>query len=158
MKKILSVNNAATATSIALLVARFGIAALMLTHGVPKLLKLASPEPVQFASVFGLSPEISLALAVFAEVICSLFLLIGFATRLAVIPIVVTMLVAVTMIHGGDAFSAKEPALHYLLVYFILFFGGSGKYSVDYLLQEKKPLVKYATQTRKQNSRSLSYQ
>jgi putative oxidoreductase len=45
------------------------------------------------------------------------------------------MLVAVLFIHAADPFSKQEPALQYLLVYVILFFAGSGRYSIDYLLQ-----------------------
>lgn len=138
MKKILSVNNTATTTDLALLIARVGIAALMLTHGIPKLLMLLSGGPVQFPSVMGMSAELSLSLAVFAEVFCSLFILTGFATRLATIPVIVTMLVAVLLIHSADPVSVKEPALHYLLVNAVLLFAGSGKYSIDYLLQSRK--------------------
>jgi putative oxidoreductase len=57
------------------------------------------------------------------------------------------MLVAVLLIHAADPFSAKEPALHYLLVYVILLFAGSGKYSVDYLLQQKSVPVRNVTKT-----------
>jgi|KBSSwiStaDraftv2_1062776.scaffolds.fasta_scaffold473910_2 putative oxidoreductase len=138
MKKILNVNKTTTTTDLALLVARVGIAALMLTHGIPKLLMLFSGSPVQFPPVMGLSAELSLGLAVFAEVFCSIFLLAGFATRLAVIPLAFTMLVAVFMIHAADPLSVKEPALHYLLVYIVLVLTGSGKYSVDYFLQSKR--------------------
>ena len=68
MKKIINVSKAATTTDIGLLVARLGIAALMLTHGIPKMIMLFSGAPVQFPPVMGLSAELSLGLAVFAEV------------------------------------------------------------------------------------------
>lgn len=152
MKKIFSVNDTSNATDIALLIARVGIAALMLTHGIPKLMMLLSGAPVQFPPVMGMSAEISLGLAVFAEVFCSVFLLAGFATRLAVLPLIITMLVAVIFIHAADPVAVKESALHYLLVYIVLLFAGSGKYSIDYLLQSKiatdsykSPKVKAAT-------------
>lgn len=138
MKKILSVNKAPFTTDIALLVARLGIAALMLTHGIPKMMMLFSGAPVQFPSVMGLSAELSLGLTVFAEVFCSVLLLAGFATRLATIPLIITMLVAVLLIHGADPLAKQEPALQYLLVYIVLLFAGSGRYSVDYLLLRKK--------------------
>ena len=138
MKKILSVNNTSNTTDIALLTARIGIAALMLTHGIPKLLMLLSGAPVQFPAVLGMSAELCLALAVFAEVFCSLFLLAGLATRLAAIPLAITMLVAAFLIHGADPLSVKEPALYYLLVYTVLLLAGSGKYSIDYLLQSSR--------------------
>ena len=137
MKKILNVNNTSNTTGIALLVARVGIAALMLTHGIPKLMMLFSEAPVQFPPVMGLSAEISLGLTVFAEVFCSIFLLAGFATRLATIPLIITMAVAALFIHGADPLAKQEPALQYLLVYTVLFLAGSGKYSIDYLLQGK---------------------
>lgn len=138
MKKLLSVNQNLNRIDIALLIARFGIAALMLTHGLPKLFMLLSGAPIQFPPIMGMSPELSLGLAVFAEVICSVLLLIGFATRLAVVPLIITMLTAVFFIHAADPFAKQEPGLQYLLVYLVLLFAGSGKYSIDHLLQRNK--------------------
>jgi putative oxidoreductase len=143
MKRIISVNNTSNTTDIALLIIRVGIAVLMLTHGIPKLLMLFSGAPIQFPPVMGMSSKLSLGLTVLAETVCSLFILAGFATRIAVIPLAFTMLVAVLLIHSADPFSVKEPALHYLLVYTALLFAGSGKYSIDYLLQGNKPAKGY---------------
>lgn len=138
MIKAFHVNKAAGTTDIALLIARVGIAAFMLTHGIPKMMTLFSGTQVQFPAVFGLSSELSLGLAVFAEVGCSVLLLAGFATRLATIPLIITMLVAVLSIHITDPFAKKEPALQYLLVYVVLLFAGPGMYSIDYLLAGKR--------------------
>ena len=135
MKTFFKVAEASNETDIALLGARFGIAALMLTHGIPKLIMLFSGQPIQFPPVLGMSAEFSLALAVGAEVLCSIFVLIGFGTRLVVIPLAITMIIAAFLIHGNDPLSVKEPALQYLLVYVVLFLTGSGKYSLDYLWQ-----------------------
>ena len=146
MKKIFSVNKATTTTDIALVIVRIGVAALMLTHGIPKLVMLFSGAPVQFPEVLGMGAEFSLALAVFAEVFCSILLLVGFATRLAVIPLAITMLVAVFLIHAADTLSVKEPALHYLLVYIVLLLAGGGKYSMDYVLQLKWATTSYRNQ------------
>lgn len=137
MIKAFHVNKAPVTTDIALLIGRVGIAAFMLTHGIPKLMTLFSGAAVQFPAVFGFSPELSLGLAVFAEVLCSLLLLAGFATRLAAIPLIITMLVAVLSIHAADPFAKQEPALQYLLVYLLLLLTGPGKYSVDYLIGGK---------------------
>ncbi|WP_266204992.1 DoxX family protein [Pontibacter kalidii] len=137
MKKLLSVYQSANSIDVALLIARVGIAALMLVHGLPKLEQLFSAGPVQFPAVFGLSATTALALAVFAEVICSLLLLAGLATRLAAIPLIITMLVAAFVVHGADPFAQKELALLYLLPYVVLLLTGSGKYSLDYLLLQK---------------------
>lgn len=135
MKKILSSNQNSISTNIALLIARIGIASLMLAHGLPKMNMLFSGDPLQFPALLGLSPEFTLGLAVFAEVFCSIMLLVGFATRLATLPLIATMLVAVVSIHAADPFAAKELAVLYLLFYVVLFFAGSGKFSLDYLIK-----------------------
>jgi putative oxidoreductase len=136
MKKLFSTAQS-SATDTALLIARVGIGFLMLTHGLPKMQSLLSGGPVQFPPVMGMSPEISLFLAVFAEVVCSVLLLVGAGTRLATIPLIVTMLVAVFSIHAADELTKKEPGLLYLLMYTVLLFAGAGKYSVDNLLHKK---------------------
>ncbi len=135
MKNLTRVNQAAMPVDLALLIARVVISVLMLSHGLPKLMQLFSGEPVQFLPVMGLSPTFSLGLAVFAEVICSVLVLAGFGTRLAVIPLIITMLVAVFYVHLDDPFARKELGLQYLLTYVVLFFAGSGRYSIDQLLQ-----------------------
>ncbi|MES2418336.1 MAG: DoxX family protein [Bacteroidota bacterium] len=137
MKRLFNVGAASCTTDTVILIARVGIAALMLSHGLPKMMALLSSEPVQFMPVMGMSAEFSLALAVFAEVICSILILMGFATRLATIPLIITMLIAVFFVHLADPFAKMELALHYLLVYIILLITGSGKYSVDYLCCQK---------------------
>lgn len=138
MKKILNVPYSPKTIHLALLVTRVVIAALMLTHGLPKLGMLLSGEPVQFPGVMGMSPGFSLSLAVFAEVVCSVLLLTGFGTRLATVPLIITMVVALFTIHASDPFAKQELVIHYLLAYVVLFFTGSGKYSVDYLLQRQR--------------------
>ena len=140
MKKLLSVSHQTKNVDFVLLVLRITIAALMLTHGLPKMEALVSSEPIQFASVFGLSPALSLGLTVFAEVFCSILIMVGFGTRLAAIPLIITMAVAAFMIHGADPFGKKEMAILYLLVYVVLFIAGSGRYSLDSILNNKPSL------------------
>lgn len=122
---------------LALLVGRFAIAVLMLLHGLPKMQLLFSGADIQFPSVFGMSAGLSLTLAVFAEVFCSILILVGFITRFATLPLIITMLVAVFSIHASDVFAKKELAVMYLAGYIVLFIAGSGKYAVDYWLQQQ---------------------
>jgi putative oxidoreductase len=137
MRRIINIGCTSNRIDIGLLLARIGIALLMLTHGIPKMATLLSGDPIQFPPVMGMSSELSLGLAVFAEAFCSILILVGFATRLAAVPLIATMLVAILVIHASDTFAQKEMALHFLLAYFVLFIAGSGKYSVDYLLQRR---------------------
>ncbi|HTH31881.1 MAG TPA: DoxX family protein [Lacibacter sp.] len=138
MKKLVSINISQKGIDLAILLTRITAAVLMLSHGLPKLGMLLSGNAGQFPAVLGMSGELSLTLTVFAEVICSVFILFGFGTRLAVIPLIITMLVAVLYIHSADPFAKQEPGLQYLILYVILFITGSGKYSLDYLLQRRK--------------------
>ena len=106
----------------------------MLTHGLPKLSRLISSEEIKFADPFGLGPVVSLVMVVFAEVFCSILIIMGLGTRLATIPIMVAMSVAAFQAHSGDPFSTKEKSLLFLLIYIFLFVFGSGRYSIDKLI------------------------
>jgi putative oxidoreductase len=136
MKKIFSVTHENKNIDIALLITRVAIALLMLTHGLPKISRFAK-DPVQFMDFLGIGTTASLVLAVFAEVVCSVFVLLGLGTRLAVIPLSITMMIAAFHVHLSDPFSKQEMSLHFLLTYVILFILGSGKYSIDNMLSKK---------------------
>ncbi|MCM4161238.1 DoxX family protein [Antarcticibacterium flavum] len=140
MKKLLGINIGNEQVSIALLIVRIGVASMMLVHGFPKMQMLFSGDASQFPGVMGLSPMISLALAVFAEVVCSVLILIGLATRFAAIPLIITMMVAVFYIHATDPFSSQELGLHYLMSYIVLLILGSGKYSLDAVLVQQNKM------------------
>lgn len=75
----------------ALLALRIFVGIGMLTHGFPKLMMLLSGK-IEFMNFFGIGVKTSLILAVLAEVLCSLFVLMGLFTRFTVIPLIVTML------------------------------------------------------------------
>ncbi|KGO81934.1 DoxX family protein [Flavobacterium beibuense F44-8] len=122
---------------------RITIALFMLTHGLKKIELLLSDEPIQFADPFGIGATASLMLVVFAEVVCSALLILGLATRLAVLPLIITMVVAVFMIHGSDGFERQELGSIYLMVYVLLLITGSGKYSLDHLICRKKRKMFY---------------
>jgi len=109
----------------------------MLTHGIPKLMKVLAGN-FQFGDPLGIGVEASLILTVFAEFLCALCVLLGLGTRMATLPLIITMAVAAFLVHGSDPFGKKELALIYLAIYAVLFFLGSGKYSLDALLGRSK--------------------
>lgn len=124
------------AKDLALLIIRLGAGGMMLTHGLPKINRLFGEGPVKFADPFGLGPEVSLGLAIFAEVICAGLVMAGFKTRLATIPLMFTMLTAAFYAHWDDPFGKKELPLLYFLVFIALLILGSGRFSLDKLLKK----------------------
>lgn len=137
MKKIFSVKHVHSSIDLALLLARVVIGAFMLSHGIPKIAMLDA-NPVQFVDLFEIGPTLNLYLAIFAEVVCSILLVLGLGTRFAVIPLITTMLIAVFYVHANDGFGKQEMGLHYLLTYVMLLIMGSGKYSIDNLLSNSR--------------------
>jgi putative oxidoreductase len=122
---------------LALLIIRLGAGGMMLTHGIPKIGRLFGEGPVKFADPFGLGPEISLGMAIFAEVICTVLVMIGFKTRLATIPLILTMLTAAFYAHWNDPFGKKELPLLYICVFLGILAFGAGKYAIDNVLKKK---------------------
>jgi putative oxidoreductase len=121
-----------------ILLLRITVAIFMITHAIPKMNKLLAGGEIQFPDPLGMGPAISLVLAVFAELFCSILIGFGFLTRLAAFPLIITMAVAAFIVHAGDPFKQKELSLMYLILYIVLFIIGSGKYSVDYFISKKK--------------------
>jgi putative oxidoreductase len=138
MLRLFQVGTKEKHLDILVLLLRICLAAFMITHGWPKFLKLLEGGEIQFGNPIGLGPALSLTLAVFAEFVCSILIGIGLGTRLASIPLALTMFVAAFISHGPDPFRRKELALLYLLFYITLLVTGSRKYSVDYLISKKK--------------------
>ncbi|RFC55421.1 DoxX family protein [Brumimicrobium aurantiacum] len=108
---------------------------MLFGHGLPKLDVLLGEGEIRFADPLGIGVMLSLILAVFAEVVCSALLAIGLWTRYAVVPLIVTMIIAVFVVHAGDGLGKIELPLLYLAGYMGIFFLGSGKISVDHLIK-----------------------
>lgn len=135
-KKLFVPSEDSDLTSMALLVARlwFGLA-MLFNHGLDKIAHFQDlvgtfPDPL------GLGQEASLVLVVFAEVLGSLLLTVGFLTRVAASVLVIDMFVAFLMVHK-TAMSGGELAFLYLAGYVTLVIAGGGLFSLDTLAFSK---------------------
>ena len=137
MKNLFKTNINIQSLNIVLLLIRVLIASFMIVHGLQKTHLLFGAEPLQFADPIGIGMKASLILTLFAEIFCSVLIFIGLGTRLAVIPLMITMLVAVFIIHADHGFAKQEMGLHYLMTYLLLLVTGSGKFSIDRLISKK---------------------
>ena len=124
---------------------------MMTGHGYGKLMQLFGEGPIQFADPFGLGPTVSLALAVGGEFLCPLLVILGFKTRIVIIPSIITMLTAAFIAHANAPFfsgvvmnalpehpylmtPSKELACLYLFGFIAIFFIGSARFSLDKIL------------------------
>ncbi|MEM8523474.1 MAG: DoxX family protein [Bacteroidota bacterium] len=122
---------------IGLLLLRITFGSLMLiNHGWGKMMNLFGDDPIKFADPIGIGETASLTLAVFAEVLCAALIAVGFLTRWATIPLIITMLVAIFIVHISDPFKKMEMAILYLIPYVVIWINGAGKYSIDALLKK----------------------
>ena len=109
-----------TATSAMLLIARIVFGILLMNHGIQKWTNFQELSAV-FPDPLGVGSPLSLGLAIFGELTCSMAFIIGFLYRLAMIPMVFTMAVAFFVIHGNDPFATKELAFVYLVVFILMY-------------------------------------
>jgi len=133
MRKLLSTKYSAGAFNTAMLVLRLGIGIMMMAHGYDKLIHFGDLQH-KFMNFMGIGSTMSLALVVFAEFFCSLFLIIGLFTRLAAIPLIIATCVMVFKAHNGDVFGDGQTAALYLTAYLVLLFVGPGRVSVDSMI------------------------
>lgn len=114
-----------------LLILRVSIGSMMLFgHGLPKLLAF-SEKAATFSDPLGVGSTASLVLAIVGEVVASALLIVGLGTRLAAVPLLITMLVAALLVHGDDPWARKEFALLYAVPALALIFTGPGRFALD---------------------------
>ena len=111
----------------------FGI--LFLTHGVDKMMNFSTLSET-FPDILGFGSYMSLMLAIFCEFCCSLFLIAGLLQRLILLPMIISMGIAFFDVHDASI-SQGELAFIYMVMFLILFFTGPGRYSLDYLIDNK---------------------
>ena len=116
--------------NIGLFIFRVAVSLMLMVHGVQKLDVLLSSD-LKFSDPIGLGPTTTLILVLIAEIICPVMIIVGYKTRLAVIPPIILMLVAAFIVKAGTAFEARELALLYLVSFVVMGLLGPGRLSVD---------------------------
>jgi putative oxidoreductase len=133
MKKLLSTKYSENSWHTAILILRLAVGLLMLKHGIDKLSNF-NVQKNSFSFIFGAPTDY--IMVIFAELFCSIFLVLGLFTRFALIPLIITMAVAFFKAHKGVIFGPEggENALLYLVCYVTLLFTGPGKVSIDKMI------------------------
>ncbi|HLW42234.1 MAG TPA: DoxX family protein [Flavobacterium sp.] len=122
--------------NIALLILRLVMGTMMIAnHGWTKVVKYEVLK-TEFFSFLGLGSQFSLILAILAEILCSILVIFGLFTRAALVPLIITMLVAVS-INNWELFGKAEMGFLYLTGFLFLLLVGPGEKSIDYKMSRK---------------------
>jgi putative oxidoreductase len=140
MKKILFSGNAIN-IDLGLLIIRLIIGSLMAFYGYEKLIHFSEMAASDFwmknVSFLGMSSKVALGLTVFAELVCSVLLILGLFTRMSLFFLLFCMgwiflvVFPMSILDKGDNGYQFNDAFVYFMIYLGLLFTGAGKYSLD---------------------------
>ena len=130
MKKLFSSKYSAGAVNTGMLLLRLSLGILMIHHGYEKITHF-NDTAQNMPNLLGMGKTVNASLIIFAEFFCSLFLIIGIFTRLASIPLIIAMGVALFKAHNMDFFGDGQVAAIFLAGFVAILFIGPGKISVD---------------------------
>ncbi len=106
---------------------------MIANHGLTKMMNFATLA-IDFYDPIGIGHKWSLVLVIFAEVFCSMLIVLGLFTRFAVLPLIISLLVAIFSVHHGINAGA-EMALLYITSFVTLLLCGPGRISVDGMMK-----------------------
>jgi len=102
---------------------------LFMVHGMPKVLDYAN-ELARIEDPFGLGPNISLWAAIFAEVVCPLFIALGWFARLACLPIIVVLAIAMFVVHASWSLEQGQFGWLLMILFITIALCGPGRWRV----------------------------
>lgn len=123
----------------AVLFLRLAFGGMIFLHGLGKASDLMN-DTGNFPDPIGIGNTLSLALVTFAEFGCSIFVMIGLLSRLALVPLIFTMCVVVFIHEAHLEIMDKEAPILFLIAFSGLFISGPGRYSIDNRLFNEKQL------------------
>ncbi|WP_275554640.1 DoxX family protein [Mixta sp. Marseille-Q2659] len=109
---------------------------LLWVHGLPKVLHF-SAELARIEDPFGLGPWTSLLPAIAAEVICPIFIILGIGTRLACLPIIGVLLVAMLFVHPHWSIAEGQFGWLLLIMFATLAIAGPGNWRTGSLRKKE---------------------
>jgi putative oxidoreductase len=118
---------------VALLVLRLALAAVLLYHGLPKVMNFGATVG-GFQSMHIPAPSLTAAFAVLSEVIGGILILLGIAVDLAGLLVIIDMLGAIVTVHWANGFDFTKGGWEHpftvLAMALALALAGPGGYSV----------------------------
>jgi putative oxidoreductase len=131
MRRLTSTDYSVTSFNITMLLLRVAFGCMIFfNHGLPKLTKFAKLQS-SFFDPFGIGSKWALILVIFAEVFCAILLVIGLFSRMAAIPLIITMVVVIFVANKGEPLNKLELPILLLSGFAAVLLAGPGRLSVD---------------------------
>jgi len=132
-----------TYSNMARLFMRLFVGIMFMQFGIRHLMNFTQLS-TDFPTVCGLSSVTCLSIMIIVEIVCSLFIMIGFLTRLSTIPPIASMIAAEyyivhdllphTSLYGLDSTQPGYLPIMFIGIYLFLLLAGPGKISLDYFI------------------------
>lgn len=132
-----------TYSNMARLFMRLFVGIMFMQFGIRHLVNFSELSPV-FPTIFGMEPQTCLIIMIVIEILCSLLIMVGFFTRLATIPPILSMLAAEyyilhdllphTYIYGLNSTDPGYLPIMFIGIYLFILLAGPGKISLDYFI------------------------
>lgn len=105
----------------------------MRVHGLKKI----SPGGVSeiLPNPWRLPVRLNQSIATFSTLIAPVFVVLGLATRLSVLPILAVTLTGYFVVHRNDDLSVRDVPFMYGISYLFITLFGAGEYSADFYLR-----------------------
>ncbi|MBV4487133.1 DoxX family protein [Pseudomonas sp. SWRI153] len=103
---------------------------LLWVHGLPKLLDFTAQLQL-IEDPFHLGAHLTLVLAIFAEVLCPILIVAGVLARLACLPILFVLLVALLVVHPQWSVAEGQFGWLLLILFTTVFIAGPGRLAVS---------------------------
>lgn len=126
-----------------LLLFRIGVSLqLIFAHGLKKLgIGVLTAEIVE--NPLHLPESFNQFFAIAANVYLPFLVIIGFLTRLAVLPAIAVTLTGFFVVHINDSAILRDAPAMYSMAYIVIFFLGPGRFSIDGFFFKSKSKVSY---------------
>jgi putative oxidoreductase len=104
---------------------------LLFVHGLPKLLDFNAQLPL-IEDPFHMGATLTLSMAIFAEVLCPLLILTGVLARLACLPILFLLWVALVVVHGDWSVEQGQFGWLLIIIFTSVLIAGPGRLALNH--------------------------
>ncbi|QCW99479.1 DoxX family protein [Aggregatimonas sangjinii] len=136
MKQLLHTKVPHGRPDVVLLVYRIAISmAFLFIHGLKKILNFQE-EVQHIPDPFNMGGYTATIIAIFSNVICSIFIAMGLFTRVFALGAFMIPFIGLTIVHANDPWVVKDVPLMYSLAFLVIIVLGPGKYSADRIISK----------------------